>query len=238
MGAMGGTEVSTPIPSLTGLISVWKMGEFSDGSTTVTRNDSYGTNHLTDAAGKASSVEDGIFGRAVRIGSDGNEALTVADNASLEIDADITALVWTRRTGNMVAGSGIMGKYNASSISSSSFIISINAATTCRAAAAVGSTATVLGSSFTLTLNQWHLLCFRKSASSAPFTLSIDAGSPVASATIAALNQGNTSFAFGVQTNSAFSKNIDICRAVLVKRLWTDTEVTAYYNGGVGIAWP
>lgn len=45
MGALNGKRKS---PLLDGLISCWKMDEFSDGSVQVPRMDSFGTNHLTD----------------------------------------------------------------------------------------------------------------------------------------------------------------------------------------------
>jgi hypothetical protein len=37
-----------PTTLVNGLVSYWKLDEFSDGSFSVTRRDSFGSNHLTD----------------------------------------------------------------------------------------------------------------------------------------------------------------------------------------------
>jgi hypothetical protein len=78
----------------TGLISYWKLDETSDGSGAVTRNDSHGTNHLTDngttpsAAGKINNGSSHTPANA--------EFLSVADNAGLSISTAFTFQAWIK----------------------------------------------------------------------------------------------------------------------------------------------
>lgn len=76
------------------LISYWKLDETSDGSGAVTRNDSYGANHLTDsnttpsATGKLNNGAD--FERA------NSEYLSISDNASLSPTEEVSLSCWVK----------------------------------------------------------------------------------------------------------------------------------------------
>lgn len=90
LGAGKGTPGAAASPLLTGLVSYWKLDE-AGGQ----RNDSHGTNHLTDnntvtqAAGK--------IGDAAQFTGANSEYLSVADNASLVWTSAFSASFWIYR---------------------------------------------------------------------------------------------------------------------------------------------
>lgn len=73
-----------------GLVSYWKLSEASG-----TRNDSFGTNHLTDVntVGQAA----GKLGDAASFVAASSEQLTVADNASLDLTTAMSISFWLYR---------------------------------------------------------------------------------------------------------------------------------------------
>ena len=75
------------------LISYWTFDEFSDGSGAVTRNDSHGTNHLTDNNTTPSGA--GKIDNAADFELDNSEYLSHVDNADLGFgDDDFTFAYW------------------------------------------------------------------------------------------------------------------------------------------------
>lgn len=86
-----------------GLVSHWKLGEASG-----TRNDSSGTNHLTDNNTVASAT--GKIGNAAQIVSAGAEWLSVADNATFGFTNAFSLSTWIYRD-SITANQTIAGKW-------------------------------------------------------------------------------------------------------------------------------
>lgn len=77
-------------PLLTNLISYWKLDEASG-----TRNDSHGTNHLTDNNTVTQAV--GKIGNCAQFTAANSEFLSIADNASFDLSGAMSASFWVYR---------------------------------------------------------------------------------------------------------------------------------------------
>src|SRR4051794_40520428 len=84
---------AAPSPLLANLVSYWKLDEASTGVAPVTRNDSHGTNHLTDNNTVTSAA--GKLGNAAQFTAANSESLSRIDNASLRFgDEDFSLAFW------------------------------------------------------------------------------------------------------------------------------------------------
>ena len=83
---------------LTGLVSYWKMDESSDGSGAVTRNDSHGSNNLTD--NNTTPSGSGIINNGANFQVANSEYLSITDAAQsgLDITGDLSISVWVKFT--------------------------------------------------------------------------------------------------------------------------------------------
>jgi hypothetical protein len=96
------------------LISHWKLDESSDGSSSVTRNDSHGTNHLTDNNNTASAT--GILSNGANFVGANSETLSITDasQSGLDISGDFTVSFWMKATSVLSVGSfghAVINKY-------------------------------------------------------------------------------------------------------------------------------
>jgi hypothetical protein len=209
---------TAPAPHLLNtLISYWKMDE----GTGTTRNDSKGTNNLSDIGsvqGLAGKLNNGAY---FQNGS--NHGLQIANNSSLQVTGDFTFSVWVR-TDN-VAGTNmvILSKNNGTTdynIGHSSTVglnfVNVN----------VGSPAT----NFTW----YHIVCWWDSSDSKfrmrinDTTTYVGAATTLATPSANALSFGNYTGAFGA--GYGFTGFID--EVGFWKRKLNSGEITALYGGG------
>lgn len=109
VGAIPGAPLDVDIGSslLTGLISYWKFDEESG-----TRNDSHGTNHLTDNNTVTSAA--GVVNTSAQFAAPNSEYLSRADNPSLSVaDIDFAFGVWVYLDTKEAAGMDIITKWGA-----------------------------------------------------------------------------------------------------------------------------
>lgn len=102
--ARGGAAAAAPSPLLTGLVSYWKLDEASGQ-----RNDSHGTNHLSDN-NTVTQAAGAKIGNAAQFTRANSEWLSVADNASLAFTNQFSLQAWVWRD-SLVLNSGIAAQW-------------------------------------------------------------------------------------------------------------------------------
>jgi hypothetical protein len=92
-------NATSPVHLLNNLISYWKLDELSG-----TRNDSHGTNHLTDVNSNTSSLAGKINQCAYFVRPIPDNLLQVASNSTLQVTGDFTFSFWYQRNTNNAEG--------------------------------------------------------------------------------------------------------------------------------------
>lgn len=215
------------------LISYWTLDEVSTGAAPVTRNDSFGTNHLTDnnttasAAGKISDA-----GSFVAINS---EYLSCASNASLQTgDIDFTVSAWVNYT-DLVGGKILLSKWNAlgewrlgslGTGSSFDFIVGD------------GATSAAVTSGTVATAGAWYFVVVWHDSTLNTINIQVNDGATVSAVWTTGLSSTAFDFEIGAQASGITCFNGLIDEVGFWKRLLTATERTALYNSGVGLSYP
>lgn len=110
------------------LISHWTLDEASDGSGAVTRNDSWGTNHLTDINTVASAT--GKIGNAASFVPANLEYLSVASNSTLQTgDIDFEAQAWFYLDAKTGLQRVICGRWSSAGAGNREYILFYNVGT-------------------------------------------------------------------------------------------------------------
>jgi len=222
---------------LNGLVSYWRLDESSDGSGAVTRNDSHGSNHLTDNNTTPSGT--GKINSGASCVRANSEYLEVADNAGLS-PTQFSVSAWVRPvSAGMGTTRGVIVKYNSSTPAQSSFallaLVSNRLALYLRISAGTelsASPATVMSA------DTWYFVVGKYNGST--ISLSINAGSPTTTALAGSMNDSTSALRIGMYpsnlSGSGFGGIID--EAGFWNRAIDSDEETALYNSGNGKEYP
>lgn len=217
-----------------GLVSFWKLGE----ATGTTRNDSVGTNHLTDNDSNLLQVP-GQIGNAVEFiesGGGGTSYLQVADNASLSITSSWTIVAWVQLNSTASTVSpGIAAKWE---VGHRSYALSYSVSLSrfrCLASSDGAATVGVSSDNFGApSLSTWYfLVCYFDDAADL-VGISVNDGTPNTVAFTGSIFDGTAPLNIGRLGSSADIIGADIDAVGLWNRKLPTTEITCLRNGGVG----
>lgn len=215
----GGTPPNPPSTLLNDLVSYWPLDEPQG-----TRYDVVGTNHLTS--------NNGVLGGPVsRLGAASfvaanSEYLTASDNAGVSIAGDKTISLWLKpanATGyRSVIGSPAIWVYQNPTTNTFDFQLTD------------GSSPVIVTSDDSIAANAWGLFTLTYTASDKKLRLTINGGTPKATAALGGNPLDNGSpFAFGVNnTYNNYWYDGNMCAAGIWDRVLSGVEVTTLYNSG------
>ncbi len=216
-------------PLLTNLVSYWTMDEASG-----TRNDSHGTNHLTDNNTVGSAA--GKLGNAAVFVTANSESLSRANNAALQTgDIDYTLAGWFRidveNSSQMIAARDEVGQreWAIDYASGVGLRFSINAFS-------------IIANAGTLSFigTPWFFVVCWHDATANTINIQVNNGSVVSESTGGTPQDATTSaIAFGARTYASFEGYLSgaLDEWGFWKRVLTSDERTALYNSGVGITY-
>lgn len=219
----------------TSLVSLWELSEASG-----TRNDSHGTNHLTDGssvgrvAGKYSSY-------GARFASASTDLLSIADNPSLSmVNETFSIAFWCRITGS----TGIhcpLGKYNNDtdnreycfffnfySTNTFGFVISSDGQNPTVVDAGTFGSPAVDGTQWCWVYGQFEY--------GVGLSISVNNGAMDFLSHTGSLFSGNSDFQIGVMNNIRYA-DADIQQVGIWRKLLSSDDRAAIYNGGNGLAY-
>jgi hypothetical protein len=222
--------VTATIPSslLTGIIAFWKLGEASG-----TRNDSVGSNHLSD--NNTVTQATGKVGNGADFTAINNESLSITDNADLSLEStDFTISLWLNAD-LMGAYRRILGKSDGGT--SIEYLLQWNTGDFFTIYAGNGSTFDSTNfAAQSLTTGTWYFVVLWKDTGSGFLNIQVNNGTPETLSTIYPNTATGLGFFIGGIGTEYFDGVID---AVGVwKRVLTADERTALYNSGNGIEYP
>ena len=215
------------------LIAVWKLEETSS-----TRNDSKGSNHLTDNNTVASAT--GKLGTAADFEVANSEYLSIADNTDLSTgDIDFTFALWVQlesKTANMFfatkqAGAGVR-EYNTqynSAVDRFRFGVSNDGTAT------VNVDASALGSPSTAT---WYFIVVWHDATANTINIQVNDGTVNSASHTTGVFNSTAAFTLGATGTPASYHDGLIDNVYFWKRVLTTDERTALYNSGNGKDYP
>lgn len=232
-----GWSMPVPFSLMNNLESWWTMDEFSTGAGAVARDDSHGTNNLTDNNTTPSGA-----GR-VNLGADfelaNTEFLNHVDNASLSTgDIDFTIACWVKAE-SLAANAHIMNKWGlagnneytlfySNAANRFQFLVSNNGV------ASVFENADVLGAP---ALATWYLIiCWHDSVAN---TINIQINNAAIDSQAYALGVFDSASNFTISGSHAGAPFFDgvVDEAAFWKRVLTPAERTMLFNGGAGIGY-
>jgi hypothetical protein len=223
---------------LSGLVSYWKLDEYSDRSAAVTRYDSKGSNHLTEPSSLVSTVV-GKRGNCLVLGT-ATRVLTCADNASISTgDIDFTFSAWLYVNEKTASAQIALSHWESSK---RGYRIDWDP-TTGKLRFIVGGGA---GSSIgTVTntnpnLNTWYHVIAEHDAANNKVRLYVDNGSAEEANTTGAAGDSDQIFVVGGEASLALATLWKgyVDEVGFWKRLLTADERAALYYGGAGNSYP
>jgi hypothetical protein len=209
------------------LISYWKLDEASAGTAPVQRNDSQGTNHLSDIQTSSAA---GLIGNGGNfVGADG-DFLQHADNASLRVSSDFTFSVWVKLV-SQPANACVFSK----SISGTGTDYALLYASGGGGYYfQLGNGASQVVSGPDVANGVWaHVVCWYDSGTTKAMMRINDAVTYTAPSG-GSLTQTATPFTVGGLAASAFYITAVVDEIGFWKRKLTSDEITFLYNGGAG----
>ena len=215
-------------PGTTNLISWWALNETSG-----TRNDSHGTNHLTD--NNTVTYSSGIKYNAGNFTSSNSEYLNINDNVAIStgnIDFSLCAWVYLLDT---TATHVIFSKTETSNYE---IRLRYNS-TSNRFTAALSSNGTTWNSTVTantfgaISINTWYFICGQHDSVNDLLVINVNKIKDTASANSSGSRDGTGPFFIGTLSTSEYHDGY-VDEAVFYKKLLTDDEVDWLYNSGNG----
>jgi hypothetical protein len=222
-----------------GVTAFWKLDETSTGAGAVTRNDSVGTNHLTDNNTCLSTT--GKVGDGVQLTAANVEHLSRASNATLQtgdIDFTISAWVYLDSVG---ATRTVVAKADAGAANQEWYMRYITGTTRFEFAVqeSGGSAKTVSAVALgTPSLATWYLLVAWYDSTNN--TINIQGNNGTVNQTTTVNPPGTTTGTFRIGLLQAGTQPWDgrIDAVGFWKRILTDDERTTLYRSGVGLEYP
>lgn len=222
----------------TSLVSYWKLDESSNGSGAVTRNDSHGTNHLTDNNTVASGT--GKISNAAAFVYANNEALTIADASQTGLDplaSDFSVSFWlyvnsfaefietavAKRTGG---GTGWSISFRDNGAST----IVVHDGTNTVGSGVYQSAGLATGAWY------WIDVEFDRDGNAEIFVNNVSKGT-LAIGTVGSIDS-TAAFSIGRQATNSQRIDASIDETGFWSRLKTSEERAALYNGGSGFTYP
>lgn len=220
-------------PGVTSLISWWSLDEESG-----TRNDSHGTNHLTDvntvlyAAGKQ--------GNAADFEVSNFEYLTIASNATLQMgDIDFTIAFWMNleSTGSRT----FVSKYDTAA-GKREYLVLFEGGELRFGVSADGNAVVTLDWGPTPSLATWYFVVAWHDATANTINIQVNDGTPTSAAHSTGLSTGTGTFMLGALSLSGTPYTVYMHDGLLDevsiwKRVLTDEERTWLFNSGDGRAY-
>jgi hypothetical protein len=236
------------------LVSYWTLDESSDGSGAITRNDSHGTNHLTDNNTTASAA--GIISNGADFELSNSERLSIADasQTGLDLSGDFSFSFWLSLEQLPSTAASVFRFFDkqVGGTTRSYTILSNNNVSNGIEVEVYGDGTTSnrrIGTSPVNTFSAGDVGVFRHIVCT--FTLSggtVRIYKDAVSQTITTNNAGSVAsifnsanaFAIGGRSDGAAGNFVDgiIDEVGVWNRVLTSDEVTELYNGGAGLAYP
>jgi len=228
----------------TNLVSYWNLDESSTGAGAVTRNDSHGSNHLTDTNTTASAT--GKINDGADFETANNEVLSIDDatQSGLDVTGNLSISFWISYeslpasgvdrffigkfggAGNRAYGVGI---FNDAGVHKIEWLISSNGST-------ISSSLPVL--SATPTLNQlYHYVIAYNTAGTTDFYVD-NVALTQATGMHTSIFNNNQDFQIGGITGAATKHDGIIDEVGIWSRTLSSGDVSDLYNGGSGLAYP
>ncbi len=220
-----------------GLISYWKLDESSAGTSPVTRNDSSGSNHLTDSNNCPSAT--GKIGNAAQFASASSQELSVASNASLQTgDIDFTFACWFYLNTLPSALTVIAGK--ADSLSSGhnhewALMIHSSNALRFRVCDSGGAVSDV--TSVTLSTGNWYYVVAWHDSVGDLLRIQVNGGTVTDRSYSGDVQTLSAPFRIGGGASGQYFDGL-VDEAGFWKRVLTDSERSLLYSSGVGKSYP
>lgn len=210
------------------LVSYWSLEEASG-----TRNDSHGTNHLTDNNTVASAT--GKVGSAADFEDANSESLSITDNASLSLTGDMTVAVWINAETISGATNDICGKFKAPSNQISWLLIVRGSTGTISGLVSGDGTSFTMVDSVTMPWpGTWYFVVFQHDATANQIKIKVNNGSWSTASHSTNIFDGTAQFRIGARDDPSnyWDGLIDEC--AIWSRCLSDAEVTDLYNSGSG----
>lgn len=213
------------LPDMTlDLKAYWELGEASG-----TRNDSKGSNHLTD--NNTVTQNTGKVGNAAEFVAANSEYLDIADNADLGYSGDFSVAAWFYWSGSTPRT--IASKGN-DTFANNEWRMYVNFAASNNLAATLyrsGGGSTIAGVATALSTNTWYLGILTYNATSRVFTISLNAGTRVSATALAdAPARKSQPFSIGRFGSNYFGGRIDQM-GFWKRQITTDEEIWLYNSG-------
>ena len=226
-------SLSNATTLLTNLISYWKLDEASG-----TRNDSHGTNHLTDNNTVGSTT--GKLSNAASFVSANSESLSVGDNTSIRFgDIDFTFSFWMNPTSQTSDMTFIAFAGETSANQSTVYLYSPNGRVYFDCYTSGGVRIGEVESPIQFSNSTWyHFLVWHDSVGNT-MKMQINGGAVTSvNTTGGALNDGAARIEIGSYNNgvSSFMNGL-IDEVGFWKRVLTEDERTRLYNSGNGLSY-
>lgn len=223
----------------TNLVSYWSLDESSTGVSAVTRNDSHGTNHLTDNNTTASGT--GKISDGADFETTNSEYLSLTDTSDLSVTGDFSWCAWVKLE-TLAANQTMLGKWNATG-NQRSYAFFINTSGALRVyISSDGSNANTSKLTFShtaLSTATWYHLAFAYTASAGTIDFWIN-GSAQTQLTGNRTSVYDSTADFGLGNSFGdfgyFDGIIDEV-AFWGGRVITGSDVSEIYNGGSGLAY-
>ncbi len=219
---------------LTNLVAYWKMDEASG-----TRNDSHGTNHLTDNNSTGSAT--GKINNAADLESSSSQYLSIADNSSVSIgDIDCAFQVWVNIEAKPANSMFIIGKWLSSNFeytiywrqASDRFSFAVTSS------GAIGTFNEILANNLgSPSIGTWYLIHTWHDATANQIGIAVNAGTANTTTHNSGIFDGTAAMYFGRNQNAAgehFDGMIDEA-ALWKNRTLSSGDRTTLYNSGNGL---
>jgi hypothetical protein len=222
-------------PGTSNLISWWALDESSG-----TRNDSHGSNHLTDVntvtAGTGKKAGDAVFTAA------NSEYLTVTDNSSLSMgNINLTVCMWVKLASDPSSYAVMMAKWTGET-ANREFIIRYVGGSTDRFEFLVSpdgtdtTPATIIDAdSFgAMSTDTWYFVCAWHDADNDLIAIQVNDGAIDSTAHSTGIFNGMANFFLGTHAGLLGFWDGQMDEVFLYKRILSDAQRTWLYNSGVG----
>lgn len=227
--------INTPSSILTNIVGYWHL----DGASGATRIDSGGNGlHLADVNTPVADTT-GQIATAPDFNASTSEKLRHADDALLDITADLTISCWVKLNDKSAQRVFVSKWNNADTGRSYKLFYGAGADRFHFAVTSDGTTTTqttvnadTLGSPSTGT---WYFIVARHDDTSGEISISVNAGTADTAAHASGIFSGNSALNVGLDENNVNPMDGQIDEVAIWSRLLTDAEVTTVYNGGTGI---
>jgi Concanavalin A-like lectin/glucanases superfamily len=213
---------------LTNLQAFWELGEASG-----TRNDSHGTNHLTDNNTVSSTT--GKVGNAADFERDNTEYLSIADNAALSMgDIDFSIAGWVQFESLTADDQVLISKGDLFAYATAEFSLELTASDLLRFYVGDGTASDSVIDIVTISTATWYFFYAYHEAATNQMGISVNDGT-VTTGDCGGSYDSGLELTLGRWANFAGGYHDGLLDQVGIwKRLLTPAEVTFLYNSGSG----